>query len=69
MHTAPGFTDEVIHLYAAFELSPGTLALEPGEVIETVTVAFDEALAMLDRGEITDAKTVAALMFALRRLR
>lgn len=69
VHTAPGFTDEVVHLFAAYALRDGTLALEAGEIIETQPVAFAEALAMLDRGEITDAKTVAALTLAERRRR
>jgi ADP-ribose pyrophosphatase len=34
--TTPGFTDEVIHLFAAFDLTPVPQALEHDEVIEVV---------------------------------
>jgi hypothetical protein len=37
--------------------------LEAGEEIETLLVAWDEALAMIDDGRIQDSKTVAALLF------
>jgi ADP-ribose pyrophosphatase len=65
--TTPGFTDERIHLFSAFDLEPGTAAHETSEVIEVHEVPFEEALAMADRGEIVDAKTLAALFHASRR--
>ncbi len=65
--TTPGFTDERIHLFCAFDLSPGATAHEHNEVIQTEVVALREALEMIDRGEISDGKTIAALFFAARR--
>jgi ADP-ribose pyrophosphatase len=67
IHTAPGFTDEVIHLFAAHGLTAGDTRLEAGEIIETVALKFEQALTMIDRNEITDGKTVCALTHALRR--
>jgi ADP-ribose pyrophosphatase len=67
--TTPGFTDERIHLFVARELERGTSAHEPGEVIETRELPFAEALAMVDRGELIDAKSIAALFHADRRAR
>jgi ADP-ribose pyrophosphatase len=64
--TTPGFTDEVIHLFCAFDLSPGPTAHEPGELIEVREVRFDEAIEMVERGELIDAKSVAALHHAQR---
>lgn len=66
--TTPGFTDERIHLFAAFDLTPGATALEHNEVIQCEIVALSDALAMIERGEICDAKTIAALFLASRRL-
>ena len=43
--------------------------LDDGEFLEIVTMSVDEMLAALDRGEITDAKTVAALLLYARRRR
>jgi ADP-ribose pyrophosphatase len=65
--TTPGFTDERIVLFAAWDLVPGETAHEAHELISVERVALREALAMIDRGEIRDAKTIAALYHAARR--
>ncbi len=65
--TAPGFTDERIWLFSAHDLVPGRVAHERAEVIEVHAFPLLEALAMIDRGELCDAKTIAALFHAARR--
>jgi ADP-ribose pyrophosphatase len=65
--TAPGFTDERIHLFEAHDLERGRLAHEHAEVIEVHEFELARALAMVDSGEIVDAKTLAALFHATRR--
>jgi ADP-ribose pyrophosphatase len=64
LYTTPGFTDERIHLFLAAGLSRGTPAHERDEFIEVATRSLSEALAMIERGEIQDAKTTAAILFA-----
>jgi ADP-ribose pyrophosphatase len=59
---SPGILNERMHLFVATGLTAGPTALEGGEEIESLVVAWDEALAMIDRGEIQDAKTVAGLL-------
>ncbi|HEY6418082.1 MAG TPA: NUDIX hydrolase [Candidatus Binataceae bacterium] len=59
--TIPSFCDERIELYLARELSAGEGALDHDEVISIERVAFDETFRMIARGEIVDAKTIAAL--------
>ena len=66
--TTPGFTDEVIHLFAAFELQPVARRPEDDEVIELAPTPFAEALAMVFRGELNDAKSALALLHAAHRL-
>jgi ADP-ribose pyrophosphatase len=66
--TTPGFTDEVIHLFAAFDLEPVPQRLEDDEVIEVVPTPFDHALAMVWSGEVRDAKSALALLHAARHL-
>ena len=67
--TCPGFCDEVIHLFVATGLHTVPNALEADEVIDTVvSVPLPEAMEMIYRGEIRDAKTIAALLQAERRL-
>ena len=65
IHTTPGFTDEVIHLYAATNLVKGPARPEADEVLEVHHVPAAEALAMIRRGEITDGKSIVALFLAL----
>jgi ADP-ribose pyrophosphatase len=60
--TVPAFCDERIELFLARELSEVARRLEHDEVIERVRrVKLGDALAMIRRGEIIDAKTIAAL--------
>lgn len=64
MYTTPGFTDEKIHLFLATGLTPGETAREADEFMELVPTKLSEALAMIERGEIQDAKTALALLYA-----
>ncbi len=66
---SPGFTDEKIHLYAAYDLRPTAQRLEADEVIELVPMSFDEALRRVHEGEIQDAKSGMALLLAAERRR
>jgi ADP-ribose diphosphatase len=66
--TTPGFCDEVIHLFIATGLRKVGANLGADEVIESVTtVPLREALQMIRRGDIRDAKTIAALVQAALR--
>lgn len=64
MFTTPGFTDERIHVFLATGLTMGTASLEADEFVETVTLPLSEALAMIERGQIQDAKTALSILFA-----
>ena len=66
---SPGILHERMHLFLATQLTPGETRLEVGEQIERLIVPWEEALEMIRRGEIEDAKTVAALLFCDRWLR
>jgi ADP-ribose pyrophosphatase len=60
---SPGILNERMHLFAASQLTPGDMALEAGEEIETLEVDWAQALSMVHSGEIEDAKTMLALLF------
>jgi ADP-ribose pyrophosphatase len=66
--TTPGFTDEMIHLFAAFDLTPVDARPEDDEVIEVIRLPLAEALDLVWRGELRDAKSALALIHAARRL-
>lgn len=59
---AIAYTDERIHIYVATGLTRGEARLDEEEFLETFVLPFDEALAWLDAGRITDSKTQAALL-------
>ncbi len=67
IHTLISYTNEKIDLYIAEGLTHVGAKLDDGEFVEIVTLSLSEMLAALDRGEITDAKTVAALLLFARR--
>ncbi len=67
IHTLISYTNEKIDIYVAEGLTHVGANLDDGEFVETITMSVDEMLAALDRGEITDAKTVAALLLYARR--
>lgn len=66
LYTTPGFTDEKIHLFVAWNLEAGTVARERDEFIDEVPVALSEAMRMIDSGEIVDAKTAIGILIAAR---
>jgi ADP-ribose pyrophosphatase len=63
IHTAIAYTDEAIEIFLAKKLTLRTRKLDVGEFLETFIVPFDEAIAMIRDGRITDAKSVAGLLW------
>jgi ADP-ribose pyrophosphatase len=66
--TTPGFTDEQIHLFAGFDLTPVEQRLDDDEVIELVPMPLDEAVAWVFEGRLPDAKSALAILHAARSL-
>ncbi len=64
MFTTPGFTDEKIHLFLATGLTAGDANREADEFLELVPTKLSRALSMVEQGEIKDAKTALALLYA-----
>lgn len=61
MLAAPGFCDEVIYLYLARGLSVGAQNLDDNEFLQPHAIPLAEVHEMALRGDITDAKSLAAL--------
>jgi ADP-ribose pyrophosphatase len=59
---SPGILSERMWVFVARDLTPGEPAREANEEIENLIVTWAEALAMIDRGEIRDGKTIIALL-------
>jgi ADP-ribose pyrophosphatase len=67
-YMSPGILSERMHVFVAEGLTEGDHAREAGENIDNFIVPWNQALAMAQRGEIEDAKTLCAL-FMWDRLR
>lgn len=61
-YTSPGILSEKMFAFAATDLEKRQAALEEGEDIEVMTVAYDEAMRMIGDGQIQDGKTIATLL-------
>jgi 8-oxo-dGTP pyrophosphatase MutT (NUDIX family) len=70
MLPSPGLTDAVTHIYLATDLAPATRELHgPEEEHSTMAqLPFEEAIAMVERGDISDAKSCLGLLLTERRL-
>ena len=65
---APGWCTQVIHAYLAMDLTPSRLAADDDENITVDRVPLERVPELIAKGEIQDAKSIAALMLALRTL-
>ena len=60
-------SDEEAELYVARDLTRVPVDRDPTEELEVAHVPFEDALAMVDRGDITDGMSVVALLTLYRR--
>lgn len=61
IYPSPGFLTEVVHLFAALDLTDGEMQPDEDEFVEVVRLPIAEVEAMAERNEIRDAKTLVAL--------
>jgi ADP-ribose pyrophosphatase len=67
-YAMPGSSDEIIHVYFAWELQQREQALDAGEVIYEIRgFSGDELAMMIASGKIRDAKTLVGVFLALSR--
>ena len=62
LYPTPGYTDEVLYMYAATSLTFGETSPDEDEFVEPVKIHIDTLVDMIMSGEIRDAKTVAAVL-------
>jgi ADP-ribose pyrophosphatase len=61
MYPTPGYTNEKIYIYRAYDCEKVTAHLDDGEFLDVEYVSLDKAKEMLKNGEIKDGKTIIAL--------
>ncbi|MCI0706748.1 MAG: NUDIX hydrolase [Ignavibacteriae bacterium] len=72
IYTTPGFCTELLHIYLAEGLkkSPAGQQLEEGEWSLTLErVPFAKAVAMIEKGEIVDGKSICGILLAEKILK
>ncbi len=69
-YTAPGFTDEYMHVYLASDLHPVPTRPDGPEerLAEIVRLPLDEAATRAANGEIRDGKTIIGLRLTAQRM-
>jgi ADP-ribose pyrophosphatase len=68
LYLAPGYSDEYQHMYVARDLVEDPMDADEDEDFVLERVALDDALALVDAGDICDAKSIAALLVYLRHI-
>lgn len=61
--TAPGFCDEIIHLYKAWDLSSGEKNEDDDEFTNVKILNIDDVKDMIKNGEIIDGKTISVFTY------
>lgn len=64
IHSTPGFSDEVLHMYSATGLSEGESCADEDEFISTEKYPVADLIDMILNGKITDAKTIIGVLLA-----
>jgi ADP-ribose pyrophosphatase len=64
IHTTPGFSNEVIHLYAATGLTEGETCADEDEFISSEKISVERLVDMVLNGGIKDAKTIIGVLMA-----
>lgn len=66
MHASPGFTNDKLSFFLAKDLEESKLEEDEDEFLERKSFKIDDIYNMIINGEITDAKTIIAVMYAKR---
>lgn len=67
-YVSPGFLTEYMHVFLAEDLEDAQAEADEDEEIVIVRKPLAEAVGMAERGEFRDAKTIAGVLLAARRL-
>ncbi len=64
MHTTPGFSNEVLHMYVATDLKEDEASPDEDEFISTEKIKIDKLIEMVMSHEITDSKSIIGILLA-----
>lgn len=63
-HPSIGYTDEVIHLFCAWDITITDSNIDDEEFIQTLRMPFKKAVQLVYEGTITDGKSMVSLLLA-----
>jgi len=69
LFVSPGYSNEMIHIFLATDLTPETAQADEDEDLRVIQMPLAQALGMCEAGELRDGKTVAGLLCAAAKLR
>ena len=67
-YPSPGYCMEILYIYMARELTRGKIHLDDNEFLDVVKMPLEDAVDMVMRGELYDAKTIIAILKAKKLL-
>jgi ADP-ribose pyrophosphatase len=65
---APGYSTEYMHVFMATQLKPDPLPGDEDEFLSVSVIPLAQVMDLVRSGELSDAKSLAALLLASRRL-
>lgn len=65
-YLAPGYSTEMLHTFLAEDLRKSKANRDTDEFLEIVTLSLEDAVRMIDTGEIVDAKSICGILLASR---
>lgn len=68
-YLVPGYGNEYMHYFLAFDLTAAPLPSDEDENIEVIVTPLAEAMSMIKRGVIRDTKTALGILLAVEHLR
>ena len=60
------YSTEMLHTFLAEDLQKSEVNRDTDEFLEIVTVSLEDAVKMIDTGEIVDAKSICGILLASR---
>lgn len=64
VYASPGYTDEILHLFLARELTSGHQDLDDNEFLQVAKVSWAQVLEDIQTGQLEDAKSMLAVLLA-----
>lgn len=66
MHASPGFTNDKLSFFLAKNLVKSELEQDEDENVEASLYEIDDLYNMIENGELTDAKSIIAILYAMK---